>query len=266
MNNFTKTLIVAFLFSLAIHFIMYFTIDRTLQNNKLNMNTTTKKLTTKKNGLVKIKYVKIKPKKEIKKEKPKPKESIEKKEINKIAKKVIKKKSIKKAVKKTIPLITLPVKQTQAIDLKKFFTIQKQEQETRDLEQKKALERQEEIKEIQELPALTQSYIKLYGEKFFEFSETQRRYLKQNLNKIGKITQRYLEYPRVSIRTKQQGVNIIEFYLHPNGDITELKLIDSSSYTALDRNTVYTIKLAYQDYPRPFEKVKVIINVKYLLY
>ena len=264
MNNFTKTLIVAFLFSLAIHFIMYFTIDRTLQNNKLNMNTTTKKQTTKKNGLVKVKYVKIKPKKEIIKEKTK---TIAKKEIKKQEiKKISKKKNITKKVKKTIPLINLPVRQTEPIDLKKFFTIQKQEKEDRDIEQKKALERQAEIEEIQQLPALTQSYIKLYGEKFFEYSETQRRYLKQNLNKIGKITQRYLEYPRVSIRTKQQGVNIAEFFLHPNGDITDLKLIDGSSYTALDRNTIYTIKLAYQDYPKPYEKVKVIMNVKYLLY
>ena len=122
------------------------------------------------------------------------------------------------------------------------------------------------MNEIRQLPALTQSYIKLYGEKYFEFSETQRKYLNQNLNKIGQITERYLEYPRVSIRTKQQGINVVEFYLHPNGDISNLKLTDSSYFTALDDNTLYTIKIAYQDYPRPIEKVLIRINVKYILY
>ena len=263
MKNFTKTLIVAFLFSIAIHFMMYFTIEKTLQNNTLNINTTNKKSATTKNGLVNIKYVKIK--KVVKKQaKPKPEKTITKTQKHK--NQIHKKSKVKKVVKKSIPLISLPIVQKEALDLKKFFTIQKEEKVERENEQKKAMQRQEEIKEIQELSALTQSYIKLYGEKYFEFSENQRRYLKQNLNKIGQITQRYLEYPNVSIRTKQQGVNIIEFYLHPNGDITELKLTDSSFYTALDVNTIETIKIAYQDYPRPVEIVQIKINVKYILY
>ena len=71
MKNFTKTIIIAFLFSIAVHYLMYFTIDNNLQNNTLNINTTNKKNTTTKNGLVNIKYVKIKAKPIIKKEKPK---------------------------------------------------------------------------------------------------------------------------------------------------------------------------------------------------
>ncbi len=266
MKNFTMTLIVAFLFSIAVHFIMYFTIDKNLQNNTLNINTTNKKSTTTKNGLVKIKYVKIKPK--VKKEKPKeiPKPRPKKIKDKAQTKKIFKKSTVKETIKKSIPIIKLPVVQKEPLDLKKFFTVQKQEKVERENEQKKALKKQEEIEKIQKLPALTQSYIKLYGEKYFEFSENQRRYLRQNLNKIGKITQRYLEYPSVSIRTKQQGINVIEFYLHPNGDISDLKLIDSSYYTALDTNTIYTVKIAYQDYPRPIEKVQIKINVKYILY
>lgn len=266
MKNFTITIIVAFIFSIVVHFIMYYTIDKNLHNNTLNINTTNKKSLTTKNGLVNIKYVKIKAKPTTKKEKtkeiPKPKKLQEKAQT----KKLFKKTPVKEALKKSIPIIKLPVVQKEPLDLKKFFTVQKQEKVERENEQKKAHERQAEIEEIQQLPALTQSYIKLYGEKYFEFSENQRRYLKQNLNKIGQITEKYLEYPNVSIRTKQQGVNVIEFFLHPNGDISDLKLIDSSHYTALDANTIYTIKIAYQDYPRPIEKVQIIINVKYRLY
>ena len=268
MKNFTKTIIIAFLFSIVIHFIMYYTIDQNLQNNTLNINTTSKKSTTTKNGLVKIKYVKIKPKPTPKKEKPKElaKPIVKKFKEKAQTKKILKKKKVKETSKKSIPFIKLPIVQKQPLDLKKFFTVQKQNNIEKENKQMKAIERQKEIEEIEKLPELTQSYIKLYGEKYFEFSQIQRRYLKQNLNKIGKITQRYLEYPRVSIRTKQQGVNVIEFFLHPNGDITEIKLIDSSYYTALDNNTIYTIKLAYKDYPRPIEKVQIKINVKYRLY
>jgi len=251
MNNFTKTLFIAFLISIGIHFMMYFTIDKTLKNATLQINTTNKKNTTTKNGLVKIKYVKVKKIEKTKSIITKTKEFKEK---------------TKKISKKTVPLIQLPVIQKKPVDLKKFFTIQKQEKQKQNTEQQKALEREKEIQEIQKLPTATQSYIKLYGEQYFEFSKYQRRYLKQNLNKIGKITQRYLRYPKISIRTKQKGINVVEFYLHPNGDITDLKLTDSSYYTALDSNSIETIRIAYQDYPRPLEKVKIKIYIKYILY
>ena len=248
MNNFTKTLIVAFIVSIFIHFLLYFTINKTFNNSILKVNTSTKDESSTK-GLVSVKYVKIKPQKQIKKEV-----------------KNIQKKPVKKVIQKTIPIIELPVVSKKEIDLKKFFTIQKQRETQKTKEEiKKTIERKKEILEIQKLPEKTQSYIKLYGEEFFELSESKRRYLKQNLNKIGEITQRHLRYPRVSIRTKQQGTNVVEFYFHPNGDITELKITNSSQYTALDENTIYTIKIAYQDYPRPLEKIKIIIYVTYTL-
>jgi len=244
MNNFTKTLIVALLLSIGIHFMIYYIIDKNLQNKTLNINTTNKINTASKNGYVKIKYVKIVKEKKIAKKKKTPA--------------IVKKKST--------PSVTLPTIKKETLDLKKFFTIQKQEKIEKEDMQKKAIDRQKEIEEIQQLSALTQDYIKLYGEQYFEFSKYHRRYLKQNLNKIGQITQRYLKYPNISIRTQQKGINIVEFYLHPNGDITDLKLSDSSYYTALDTNTIDTIKIAYQDYPKPLEKVKIKIFVKYILY
>jgi len=263
MNNFRKTLFIAFLFSIAIHYLMYFTIEKNLKNHTLNINTTNKKNTTTQNGLIKIKYVKVKP---VIKEKIEPKPIKEKTKEKAQTKKILNETKKLKKAKKSIPLINLPVVKKEPLDLKKFFTIQKKEIIEQQNQQKKAMERKEEIKEIQSLPEITQSYIKLYGEKYFEFSKNQKKYLKENLNLIGKITQRYLNYPSISIRTKQKGTNVVEFYLHPNGDITDLKLTDSSYYTALDKNTIYTIKLAYKDYPRPVEKVQIKIYVKYILY
>ncbi len=112
---------------------------------------------------------------------------------------------------------------------------------------------------------LTQSYLNLYGDEYDTFTKEQKKYLDDNLKNIGLITQRYLEYPRIAIRTRQQGTNVVEFFLHPNGDITDLKLISPKRYTSLDENSIHTIQIAYKDYPRPKEKTKIRIYVSYYL-
>jgi len=275
MKNFYKTLFIAFLISLIIHFIMYRTIDKTLHTSHLQINTSNKKQNNTQNGLVKIQYVKIK--KSVPKEKELHKKPVKKKPTQKIKKiiknhsiekKVFKKKKIlpKKLIKKPIPIVKLPSIPKKTLDLKRLFTIQKNEPKYSENKSVQIQQKEQEIQQIQELSEETQSYIKLYGEQYFTYSKEQKRYLRENLSRIGKITQRYLSYPSISIRTKQHGVNIVEFYLHPNGDISELKLSDSSYYTALDENSIYTIKLAYQDYPKPLEKVKIKIYVRYTLY
>ena len=118
------------------------------------------------------------------------------------------------------------------------------------------------------LSSLPKSFRQLYKDEFDTYTAGQKRFLKENLNKIGEITQKYLYlrgYPYISIKTKQQGTNAVEFYLYPNGDISDLKLIDSSGYEALDKNSIETIKTAYKDYPLPSQKTKIRILVKYRL-
>ena len=107
---------------------------------------------------------------------------------------------------------------------------------------------------------------KLYKDEFSTFTKEQQKFIKDNLSKIGEITQKYLYlrgYPYIAVKTRQEGVNIVEFYLHPNGDITDLKLISSSGYEALDKNSIETIKSAYKDYPLPKETTKIKIYMQY---
>ena len=113
---------------------------------------------------------------------------------------------------------------------------------------------------------ITKSYIQLYGEEFNSFSDDTKQYLKNSLKDIAMITQRYLEYPYLAAYAKQSGKNIIEFYLYPDGTISDAKIISSSGYNILDWNTLDTIEKAYRDYPRPKEKTKIIIYVHYKLY
>lgn len=116
-----------------------------------------------------------------------------------------------------------------------------------------------------EIDSITRSYLKLYGEEFYSFDEKTKEYLISNLNKIGEVTKRYLSYPSISIRTRQSGVAAIEFMLYPNGDIQDLRLLSSSTYSALDQNTIKTIQVAYKDYPKPTKPTKIKIYVNYIL-
>lgn len=113
---------------------------------------------------------------------------------------------------------------------------------------------------------LTRSYLALYGEDYKKFTKVQKAYLKEHLRDIGRITQMYLYYPEVAAKTRQSGMNIVEFYLHPNGDITELKLIQTAGYELLDKNSIQTIEVAYKDYPKPKEKTLIRIYINYRLY
>jgi TonB family protein len=110
---------------------------------------------------------------------------------------------------------------------------------------------------------------KLYGEEFNTFTETQKKYIKNNLGTIHRITQNTLTrngYPEIAARTRQQGTNVVSFYLHPNGDISDLRLKTHIGYAALDQNTLDVIRIAYKDYPLPNKKTKIIFYVKYSIY
>lgn len=269
-----KNIIYASLIAIIIHLVLFFQINEIIKNNQLKYNTTNKVKKTKKHGYTNIKYVKLQQRKIIK---PTIKKEIQKpKKVKRtVLKEVEQKKTVKKnkpikklkeiVVNKKIQPIQLP-KKTKKVDLKQFFTLSKKEQIKKESNKKKIEEVRETIKQLQNLDRLTQSYIKLYGEEFFTYSKQQQRFLKTNLSKIGQITQRYLQYPEISVRTRQSGTNVIEFLLHKNGDITNLRITDSSQYTALDKNTLQTIKIAYKDYPKPFQVTKIKIYVKYILY
>ena len=57
--------------------------------------------------------------------------------------------------------------------------------------------------------------------------------------------------------------NVIEFYLHPNGDMSDFKFLHKSGYFILDDITRVTIEYAYSKYPRPKETTLIRYNVFY---
>lgn len=110
---------------------------------------------------------------------------------------------------------------------------------------------------------------RLYGSSYSRMSSAQRKFIDENLRRILRISQQtlnYLGYPREAARFGEQGTNIVEFYLHPNGDISGLRLRRRIGSPSLDRQTIEVIKTAYMHYPRPRTTTKIIIYVRYRLY
>ncbi len=250
-----KVFLFALIISLSVHFLAFYKIK--VDEAKKSENTDKK--TTQKGS--QIKFVKLKPKekpkkitkkKETAKKPPQKKKQEIPKEFKKVEKvepqkKVVKKKP--KPIEKAKKIIPLPKPQVTPFNINDFLNAQDEK----------------EGKKEEQVDELTKSYIKLYGEEFTRFSDKTKKYLKNNILTIAQATQRYLEYPYLAAYGKQDGTNVIKFFLHPDGKISEVEIISSSGYNILDWNTIDTIEQAYKDYPRPEEKTKIIIYVNYIL-
>ncbi len=106
----------------------------------------------------------------------------------------------------------------------------------------------------------------LYGSSYSRMSASQRKFIDENLREIIRISQRtlnYLGYPKEALYMHEQGTNIVEFWLYPNGDISHLRLKRRIGSDSLDRQTIEVIKTAYMYYPKPPVKTKTIIYVGY---
>ncbi len=115
---------------------------------------------------------------------------------------------------------------------------------------------------------LSQNIKELYGDEFGKLTPGQQQYILDNQEIMRRITQQVLSrVARVNIPRdlRVNRTNVIEFYLHPNGDMTDFKFLKKSGYYVLDDTTKETIEYAYSRYPRPKEKTLIRYNVFYNL-
>lgn len=163
------------------------------------------------------------------------------------------------------PYIELPKEQTQkkqdkskSEDPLAWMNEDKSEQESQQDQKKQSGKNSVGSSDIREL----------YGDEFGKLTPGQQKYLLDNQEIMRRITQETLN--RVaSVNLKENinanSVNIVEFYLHPNGDMTDFKFLKKSGYYVLDDTTKETIEYSYSKYPRPSEKILVRYNVFYNL-
>ena len=115
---------------------------------------------------------------------------------------------------------------------------------------------------------ISQDIKELYGEEFGKLTLGQQQYIIDNQEIMRRITQQILSrVARVNLPRdlNTNRSNVIEFYLHPNGDMTDFKFLSKSGYSVLDNTTKETIEYAYSRYPRPKEKTLIRYNIYYHL-
>ena len=212
--------------------------DKPINLNLSTFESSLKKATPKPQKVTK----KPQPKKVVKKE-PKPKK-IEKKVEKKIIKKTEKKSEPKKIIKKELPKEV--VKKPKSFE-ESLMNMGKPHQAQKRVKSNPMIDR-------------------LYGSEFKSYTPKQKKFIKNNLETIHEITQRVLVmngYPQEALDLFQEGVNVVSFYLHPNGSISNLRIKQSSNSYFLDENTRRVIEMAYSQYPLPKVKTKIIFYVNY---
>ncbi len=198
----------------------------------------------------------------------------------------VKKEEIKKPVEKTkpippekpyIPLLEEKILEEKKIELEK--KIKELEKKKIELEKKKSAtdwmyedksEEDDKQKKKKNYNGgnISQDIKELYGDEFGKLTKGQQQYIIDNQEIMRRITQQVLtRVARVNLKANLNvnRTNVIEFYLHPNGDMTDFKFLHKSGYFVLDNTTKETIEYAYSRYPRPKEKILIRYNVYYNL-
>ncbi|MDY0193032.1 MAG: TonB family protein [Aliarcobacter butzleri] len=252
-----KNIIFAFIISVILHLLLLISYNKSLnetkQENKKEQN---EKIVEKKSD---VKFVRIQQEiiSQEKKIEPKPEPKVTEKIIEKQIK-VPKNESESKISQNT----------KKSADIKQAKEMQKNILKETNALQEKTLEDFLSQKESINKNILNELE-KLYGEEYKNFTKVQKAYLEKNLNNFQVITQRVLDrmgYPELAAKQKIGGINTVEFIFYPNGDISDLRIINSSGYSVLDKHSIELIEIAYKDYPKPTEPIKIRFRVFYRAY
>lgn len=106
-----------------------------------------------------------------------------------------------------------------------------------------------------------------YGDALGKLSEGEQKYILDNQEIMRRLTQTQLNRTGstdIPNNLRVNDYNLVEFYLHPNGDMTDFKVIRHSNFFLLDQVTKDTIEAVYWRYPRP--KQKTLIRYKFGYY
>lgn len=123
-------------------------------------------------------------------------------------------------------------------------------------------------KPIRSSTKISDSIQRLYGDKFNELSEGEQKYIIDNQEVMRRITQSVLDrygHSRIPDNIRINDTNMVEFYLHPDGSISDMRLLKNSQLSILDDTTREVIELAYAKYPRPQQKTLIRYRVWYNL-
>lgn len=107
-----------------------------------------------------------------------------------------------------------------------------------------------------------------YGKEYNRLSDGEKEYLKKNFSLIRRITQDVLSHltpQSVSSYIQTNERNIVEFYLHTDGSISDQHCVKTSGYPILDDISLEVIDIAAKKYPRPLQTTLIHYSVFYKL-
>lgn len=119
---------------------------------------------------------------------------------------------------------------------------------------------------LPDIPSTVQELIdRHYGSYFMELTKEEQLYVIANIATIHKIDRQIgndliADKPRNTF--KDGETNVVEFYLYPNGMISDIEIIGENRSAALDDVTMQTIEESYGRYPRPNQKTLIRIQTK----
>ena len=93
----------------------------------------------------------------------------------------------------------------------------------------------------------------------------QEVYRKENLSEIRDAIASHLRYPPIAVRMGWEGTVIIRIILMPDGGLAEASVEKSSGYKILDATALEAVTLAHGDFPKPRERVTLVIPVVFSL-
>jgi len=154
--------------------------------------------------------------------------------------------------------------------VKEVATIERKPQPKKEFSLYDSLSKPDETpqKSLQSTIKSTDSVQKLYGDKFGELSAGEQKYILDNHEAMRRITQAVLNRygrSRIPDNLRANDINMVEFYLHPDGSMSGMRLLKNSQFAILDDTTRETIEIAYKDYPRPEQKTYIRYRVWYNL-
>jgi len=110
---------------------------------------------------------------------------------------------------------------------------------------------------------ISESIKRHYGDEFYDLTVEEQKYILDNLKTIRKINEivgTRLLRSKPSNEIDPTDSNIVEFYLHPDGSISDLYLYEDRTGNMLDELTLDTIRLAHSKYPKP--KTRTLIRIR----
>lgn len=104
-----------------------------------------------------------------------------------------------------------------------------------------------------------------YGDRFNDLSREEQTYVIKNIAVIHKIDRQIgnaliADKPRNTFKDGEN--NVVEFYLYPDGMISDIEIIGENRSAVLDDITQQTIEQSYSKYPRPKERTLIRIHTK----